>query len=543
MNDFAVDAAMNSAGPEHGSAGTRVVLEISNGCAAPLHAVPSLSFTDFVFWLSGSIRRRARVSAFFAVPEAVAEGCAVAPGMIEPDKAEAYRNQSGRAFRLFAILADYDANRLRIASTPVGETYPSLSSQLPQLHLFEREIHEKFNIMPEGHPWLKPVRFSRPGGPEIGNMPFFRVSGDEVHEVAVGPIHAGVIECGHFRFQCLGEVVMHLEISLGYHHRGLEAHLTGHPGSKTLSLMEALSGDSTIAHSWAYCTLLEGLTDLAPSPRGQLIRLLALELERLANHTGDLGALAGDVGFLSTMSYCGRLRGDWLNMSAALSGSRFGRGLLCRGGVRFDAGTRILKDLKKRVEDTERDVLGAVKLMWDSSSAMARFTDIGTLSADDAIKIGAVGVAARASGLFRDVRQTHPLPLLPHPPDSKKARQGDVLARATVRYREIAASAGQCRQLAGDFLDDREEGQDACSACGQVPLASNSIAVSLVEGWRGEVCHVALTGPDGGIAQYCVVDPSFHNWMGLALAMRGQQISDFPICNKSFNLSYCGQDL
>ncbi|MGH7342940.1 MAG: hydrogenase, partial [Candidatus Rokuibacteriota bacterium] len=361
--------------------------------------------------------------------------------------------------------------------------------------------------------------------------------GEEVHEVAVGPVHAGVIEPGHFRFQCHGESVFHLEISLGYQHRGVERALVGGPNGRALHLVETLAGDTTVGHATAYCGAVEALSGARVPTRAHGIRAVALELERLANHTGDLGALANDVGFLPTASYCGRLRGDFLNLTAALCGSRFGRGLVRPGGAGFDVEPARAQQMLPRLESALRDVSGAANLLWETPSVLARFEETGAVSKKDAEALGLVGVAARASGLDRDVRQEFPWGLyrFAQIPVSTMTT-GDVFARAHVRWLEIQRSvafvreqlralpAGPVRVKAGDLAPER-------------------LAVSMVEGWRGEICHVAITDAAGKFAAYKVVDPSFHNWTGLAMALRGQQISDFPLCNKSFNLSYCGHDL
>ena len=434
--------------------------------------------------------------------------------------------------RLFAVLS-VDGT-LSITSSTVKDAYPALTPECPQAQLFEREIAEQWGIRPEGHPWLKPVRFPR-GSP--GVTEFFKVGGEEVHEVAVGPVHAGIIEPGHFRLQCHGEKVFNLEISLGYQHRGVERALVGGPDHRTIFYMGTLAGDTTIGHATAYCEALEALTDCDAPPRAQALRGIALELERLANHTGDLGALANDVGYLPTASYCGRIRGDFLNMTALLCGSRFGRGLIRPGGVQFDLDEKRAAELLDRLAKAARDTEVAVKLLWSTPSVLARFENTGTVSAEMCEQLGLVGPAARACGIERDVRHKFPSGIYRffHIPISTW-HSGDVFARAYVRWLEIQRSIA--------FVEDLVKALPAGGIRAVVgsPVA-NSIVVSLAEGWRGEICHVAITDNQGRFARYKVIDPSFRNWSGLAMALRDGQISDFPLCNKSFNLSYCGHDL
>jgi Ni,Fe-hydrogenase III large subunit len=450
--------------------------------------------------------------------------------------------QSGGVF-LYAVVADDLGGDLLAGRAPLpAGGYPAFTPQCTQAHWFEREIAEQYGVRPEGHPWLKPIRFERPLAgdtepPRIGVTDFFRVRGEEIHEVAVGPVHAGVIEPGHFRFQCHGEDVFHLEISLGYQHRGIERMLVGGPHRATGVQLETVAGDTTIGHMTAYAQLCEALGGTQISARAMAIRGIALELERLANHTGDLGALSGDVAFLPTASFCGRLRGDFLNLSAELCGSRFGRGLVVPGGVGFDIEDDQLPVLRERLERAFADVAEAADVLFETSSVQSRFEGIGSLGLETAREIGLVGPAARACGLTLDVRRDHPagiyqfayLPVI-------TGSTGDVNARAYVRRREIEKSV----QFIREQLAMLPQGEL------RVPVgapAPNVLALTMTEGWRGEICHVALTDAAGKFLRYKIIDPSFHNWFGLALAVRNQQISDFPLINKSFNLSYCGHDL
>jgi len=440
----------------------------------------------------------------------------------------------GAAFRLVMAVAFDRSGRLEVYSTVMNGPFRSLTPSFPQLHLFEREIYETSGLKPEGHPWLKPIRFNTPGSMP-GVAEFFTVHGSQVHEVAVGPVHAGVIEPGHFRFQCHGERVFHLEIMLGYQHRGVEKRFIGGPDARSIHYAETLAGDTTIGHGWAYCGAVEALAGVNVPARAQTLRGVTLELERLANHTGDLGALAGDVAYLPASSFCGRLRGDFLNMTALICGNRFGRSMLRPGGVNFDLDHALIKELRLRLQNTYRDVENAVSLLWETSSVTDRFEGTGVLAKEAAEGLGIVGPAARASGVGLDTRRNFSCGPYEHFTMAVSG-SGDVYSRAYVRWVEIQRSV----ELIEDWLDALPEGPIEAECGG---LRPDSAAVSLVEGWRGQICHFALTGPDGKFRHYKVVDPSFHNWQALAMALRGGEISDFPLCNKSFNLSYCGRDL
>ncbi|OGQ26469.1 MAG: hypothetical protein A3I75_08260 [Deltaproteobacteria bacterium RIFCSPLOWO2_02_FULL_50_16] len=474
-----------------------------------LHEIPEIDFISWRRW--------------------IIESCQLAKGRVISLLAEDH----GDRMRLYGLLGIDDRGELRLAGTDLMKNdlrYPSLTPDLPEAHWFERELYEQHNILPEGHPWLKPIRRG-------DYAPFYRVEGEEIHEVAVGPVHAGIIEPGHFRFQCHGEKVFHLEIQLGYQHRGIETMFPKANPSRQAVLAESIAGDTVVGHALCYAHAMEGLADKSVSVRAKELRVVALELERMANHVGDLGMLSSDVGFLPASAYFGRLRGEFLNLLMELTGNRYGRSFIRPGGTLLDLSKEKILDFWKRLEKSEQEFRDVSDLFFSETSVLARFEQTGVISAELARTLGLVGFPARASGIGHDVRSDYPIGAYRvHKPPMVRLTTGDVYARARIRSLEVKRSL--------EFL---KEGLKALTVektflpCDRFKFSS--LVVSLVEGWRGEIVHIAITDSSGKIRLFKIIDPSFHNWQGLQMAMRDGQISDFPLCNKSFNLSYAGHDL
>ena len=457
----------------------------------------------------------------------------------------------GDRMRFICLLLDDAEHRVLIASHTMDYydegVLPSLTARHPALHPFERDITERYGIRFDGMPWDKPLRFPADGydrRSSIDNYPFYTMEGHSLHEVNVGPIHAGIIEPGAFRFICNGEQVLHLEIALGYQHRGVEAEFVRTENRlRQACLAESIAGDSAVAHATAFAAAVEKLTAARLPEALEIERALALELERMAMQIADTGALSMDVGYQLGQVACEALRTMTINTMQAWCGNRFGKGLLRPGGTDhpLDAETtemirRHVREIARRYDEVRHD-------LKSSPSLLARFEQCGTVPREEMLRIGGVGQAARASGVERDLRASHPwgcyATLLRHEPIVK--RQGDVMARLMVRCREVLQSAACIDTLTARRA---EIGFGTLPQSDYTtPLAPRSLAFGLVEGWRGETCHVVITDAAGHIAACRVKDPSLHNWMALALAVRGEGISDFPICNKSFNLSYCGHDL
>ncbi len=435
--------------------------------------------------------------------------------------------------RLYVILADDNEGKLYISSVLFRDnekSYDSLTKDFPAFHNFEREFYEEFGIEPLNHPWLKPLRQNQ------DKYSFFEMKGEDVHEVAVGPIHAGVIEPGHFRFMCQGEKVYELEIMLGYQHRGVEELLTKSKANNRLA--ESVCGDTVIGHNTAYSQVIETLCGTSITDKAQIIRRIALELERIAIHIGDMGAIAGDMAYLPGASIFGVTRTLVINTMLEISGSRFGRGLIDIGGVNFDIKEEISDKIIKMLTEVEKTVDKMTKVMLKKPSCLSRMERTGTVTKEQAQAIGAVGMAARSSGVMIDSRidfkdKFYKLENL------RFSALGDVYSRFYLRYLEIKQSVEAVKDLLKILKEHNNE--DLKVEIGD--LTPNSFAISITEGWRGEIVHCAITDENGKISRYKIKDPSFNNWYMLSLAVRNNGISDFPLCNKSFNLSYCGNDL
>ena len=440
----------------------------------------------------------------------------------------------GVGVKLFVVMADDEQGKLFISSAYFNEnekSYDSITKDIPAFHMFEREFFEEFGIEPLNHPWLKPVRNHEK------EYPFFEIQGEEIHQVGVGPIHAGVIEPGHFRFMCNGEKVYDLEIRLGYQHRGVEDLFLQNP---TNQLAESVCGDSVIAYNLAYSKAMEALLNIEVSNKAQLIRLIALEMERAAIHIGDLGAIAGDTAYQMGNAIFGATRTLVINSLLEISGSRFGRGLIKVGGVNFDIDEKLAQSILKTLEKVGADVKRTTTTMLKSATVISRLERTGVVSFESAKALGLVGMAGRASGVELDSRFDFPDKWFMDKDDKKFKATGDVYSRTRLRYKEIMQSLSLIRKFMRMLPEYKNEPLSVPVNNG---LYGEKFVVSIVEGWRGEVIHTAITDNNGRLSRYKIKDPSFNNWYGLAMAVRNNGISDFPLCNKSFNLSYCGNDL
>ncbi len=444
-----------------------------------------------------------------------------------------FGKNEGNKVRLFVVLADDEEGKLYVSSSIFEENekeYESLTQILPAFHMFEREFYEEFGIKPLNHPWLKPIRNHKK------EYEFFEMDGEEVHQVAVGPIHAGVIEPGHFRFMCHGEKIYDLEIQLGWQHRGVEDLMLSQPSNQ---LAESICGDSVIAQNLAYSNAIESLSDVETTNKAQLIRLIALEMERSAIHIGDLGAIAGDIAYLMGASIFGATRTLVINTMLEISGSRFGRGLITTGGVNYDIDEELSNKILSVLEKVSADVERTTKTMLNSPTVASRLEKTGIVSEEKARSLGLVGMAARASGVNIDTRFDFKEKWYQDIENRTIKADGDVYSRTRLRYKEIKQSFHIIRRLLEKLQTYKEE-QLTVELSQMQP---NSFVVSMTEGWRGEVVHIAMTDSNSKLSRYKIKDASFNNWFALAMAVRNNGISDFPLCNKSFNLSYCGNDL
>lgn len=432
--------------------------------------------------------------------------------------------------------------------------YPDLSDLYPAANRMQRAVFDLLGIRARGaedtRRWLRhgawpageyPLRKGFDGArsfePANDEYAFVEVQGDGPHEIPVGPVHAGIIEPGHFRFSIVGERVLRLEERLGYVHKGIEKRFEAlgvHDGYK---LAGRISGDSTVAYAWAYAMAAESAAELTPPPRALFLRALLLERERVANHLGDLGYLGNDAGLGFGLAQFSRLKEDWLRTNHSAFGHRYLMDTIVPGGVSVDlpvAGFAALYDEMARL----RGEVARLKAIFDDHSGLQdRFATTGRVSTDLAQRLGLVGFAARASGLPLDLRVR--MPVAPY--DRLEVRpvtpgEGDVLARVEVRFAEIEQSLDLC----GRILDDMPDGNIATLFPTPVEGADG---VGWVEGWRGEVFIALEAGANGGLRRVHAHDPSWQNWPLLEHAIIGNIVPDFPLINKSFNLSYSGHDL
>jgi len=451
---------------------------------------------------------------------------------------------------VYVLVRGADDQRVELVlRTPIDEpAVPSLAALDYATGRFEREIRDQYGITPQGHPlsarlvrhghWPQgwyPMRRDAgpppPFEPDVGSFPFLEVEGEGVYEIPVGPVHAGIIEPGHFRFSVVGETILRMKARLWFVHRGVEKLFEGRRPLDGIELAERISGDTAVGHTLAFAMAVEAAAGIEVSERDRLVRALLLELERLHNHVADLGALANDVGFGLVNAHASRLREMLLRLNKATTGHRLLRGAVTIGGAHVAS----LPDLDL-VASVAVEVAELAELTLANSTVRDRFTGTAVLGRDAAQGLGTLGYVARASGVDVDARRDHPF--IDHGDRFSVVVEqgGDVLARYLVRVREFGVSAA----LVADLVR-RLEGNAGTGH--QAEPAGVGAGLGLVEGWRGTIAHRVELDGDGALSRVKVVDPSFFNWPALPVALADTIVPDFPLVNKSFNQSYAGNDL
>lgn len=434
-------------------------------------------------------------------------------------------------------------------------SYPDISADFPCAARMQRATADLLGILAENmadqRPWLNhgawpagyyPLRREAMTGESITpqavtEYPFVRVEGDGVHEIAVGPVHAGIIEPGHFRFSVVGEKVLRLEQRLGYTHKGVDQRFTQLTACRGHQLAGRLSGDSTVAYAWAYCMAFESASATAVPRRARWLRALLLERERVANHLGDLGALGNDAAFSFGLSQFMLLKEDWLRLNRALFNHRLMMDCVMPGGVGVDLNATGGAELVAQCDSVERDVRLLRSIYYDHAGLQDRFIGAGCVAPRLANQLGLTGMAGRASGMTADLRADFPLePYGELDFRISSHRNGDIAARVVVRFEELLESLRLIRAIVGALPDG-----PALVAPDSAKLSGRAAGAGWIEGWRGEIFVALETDGDRILRCHCH-DPSWQNWPVLEYAVIGNIVPDFPLINKSFNLSYSGCD-
>jgi len=451
---------------------------------------------------------------------------------------------------IYVLVRPVDDQRVELVLEVAKDqpSIPSLAAVNYPVGRFEREIRDLYGITPEDHPlpyrlirhghwpqgWYAMRRDADPDprfDPDLGSFPFLEVEGEGVYEIPVGPVHAGLIEPGHFRFSVVGESILRMKARLWFVHRGIEKLFEGRRPAEAIELAERISGDTAVGHALAFAMAVEDAAGIAVTEKDRCVRALLLELERLHNHIADIGALANDVGFGLANAHAQRLRESLLRLNKATTGHRLLRGGITIGG----AGLTALPDLDT-IRSVAREVEDLAALVLANSTVRDRFTGTAVLTGEAAEGVGALGYVARASGIDIDARRDHPYLDLGAAFAVVLEQNGDVLSRFHVRVQEAAVSAALIDDLSARLGTSTGTRQDVASS-------GPGAGLSLVEGWRGTIAHRVELDAAGTLSRVKVVDPSFYNWPALPLALADTIVPDFPLANKSFNQSYAGNDL